>query len=25
MEALETRIMARLGAADPYPREVADG
>jgi probable rRNA maturation factor len=22
MEALETRIMARLGAADPYPREV---
>jgi len=25
MEALESRIMARLGAADPYPREVADG
>jgi len=25
MEALETRIMARLGAADPYPREVANG
>jgi probable rRNA maturation factor len=25
MEALETRIMARLGAAEPYPREVADG
>ena len=25
MEALETRIMARLGAADPYAREVADG
>jgi probable rRNA maturation factor len=24
MEALETRIMARLGAAEPYPREVAD-
>jgi probable rRNA maturation factor len=23
MEALETRIMARLGAADPYAREVA--
>jgi probable rRNA maturation factor len=25
MEALETRIMARLGAADPYAREVANG
>jgi len=25
MEALETRIMARLGAADPYSREVVDG
>jgi probable rRNA maturation factor len=25
MEALESRIMARLGAVDPYPREVADG
>jgi len=25
MEALETRIMARLGAADPYAHEVADG
>ena len=25
MEALETRIMARLGAADPYAREVVDG
>jgi probable rRNA maturation factor len=25
MEALETRIMARLGAAAPYPREVAEG
>jgi probable rRNA maturation factor len=25
MEALETRIMARLGAAEPYPCEVADG
>jgi probable rRNA maturation factor len=25
MEALERRIMARLGAADPYAREVADG
>jgi probable rRNA maturation factor len=24
MEALETRILARLGAADPYPREVVD-
>jgi probable rRNA maturation factor len=24
MEALETRILARLGAADPYAREVAD-
>ena len=24
MEALETRIMARLGAADPYAREVVD-
>jgi probable rRNA maturation factor len=24
MEALETRIMARLGAADPYAHEVAD-
>jgi probable rRNA maturation factor len=25
MEALESRIMARLGAADPYAREVVDG
>ena len=25
MEALETRILARLGAADPYARAVADG
>jgi probable rRNA maturation factor len=25
MEALETRIMARLGAADPYSREVVEG
>jgi probable rRNA maturation factor len=25
MEALETRILARLGAADPYAREVAGG
>ena len=25
MEGLETRIMARLGAADPYTREVVDG
>jgi probable rRNA maturation factor len=25
MEALETRILARLGAADPYAREVVDG
>src|SRR5271155_5245253 len=25
MEALETRIMARLGAADPYAHEVVDG
>ena len=25
MEALETRIMARLGAADPYARAVVDG
>jgi probable rRNA maturation factor len=25
MEALETRIMVRLGAADPYALEVADG
>jgi probable rRNA maturation factor len=24
MEALETRILARLGAADPYAREVID-
>jgi probable rRNA maturation factor len=24
MEALETRILARLGAADPYAREVVD-
>jgi probable rRNA maturation factor len=24
MEALETRILARLGAADPYAREVAE-
>jgi probable rRNA maturation factor len=25
MEALETRILARLGAADPYAREVVGG
>jgi len=25
MEALETRILARLGAADPYARAVVDG
>jgi probable rRNA maturation factor len=25
MEALETRILARLGAADPYPRAVVGG
>ena len=25
MEALETRILARLGAADPYARAVAGG
>jgi probable rRNA maturation factor len=25
MEALETRILARLGAADPYAREVVEG
>jgi probable rRNA maturation factor len=25
MEALETRILARFGAADPYPRVVAGG